>query len=351
MLNKKKALISMSLVFIYLILTSQLHYIKISNSDLSHARHLLRGFLDMLPLIVWFWFVKTRVIQPSVRKYLIIESLAMQFSMFVIYLQTIIVTENINLMALSVIGITVPYFVFPVFSLMATLCLGMPEQYRLPEKYIILPVLSLVLALLAFTNYYHEGFFIFEILVDDINRSSVTLGWMCYASIIFGFIVIVWRLITTKRFIAKSGNTRIFVLILLSFVSILIYHIPYILNGFASKWELVGSTQFTFFIEILSWIICMSTGLVPVNTDYDKVFQYSSMDFEIYSLAGKLIYPDTHEPLSHDIFEILIKNGKLQLDENTILHSAPLKRKGYVVWKKDISYINNLTAKQEQIKN
>lgn len=350
MLNRKKALLSMSLVFIYLFLTSQLHYMNISNPGLSHIRHLLRGFLDMLPLIVWFWFVKTRVIQPSVRRYLIIGSLAMQFSLFVVYLQTIIVTENINLMALSVIGITVPYFIFPVFSLLATLCLGMPEQYKLPDVYMLLPVASFVLALLAFTNYYHEGFFKFEILPDDINRSSVELGWMCYVSILFAFIVIVWRLIATKRFIDRTGNTRIFITILISFISILIYHIPYILNGFASSWELVGSTQFTFFIEILSWIICMSTGLVPVNTDYDKVFKFSSMNFELYSGNYKLVYPKDHEPLKLDVLKTLISNGSLQLDSNTILHSAPLKRKGYVVWKKDISFINRMTEEQELIK-
>ena len=134
MLDKKKTFCSMLLAFIYIVLTTQLHYLHIENETISHVRHLLKGILDMLPLIYWYWFLKISVIQPSVRRYLIIGSLCMQFSMFIIYLQTIIKTENMELMALSVIGIVLAYFSFPVFSLLATLCLGMPEQYRLPKR-------------------------------------------------------------------------------------------------------------------------------------------------------------------------------------------------------------------------
>ena len=350
MLNKKKAFLYMSFVFIFLILTSGLHYINIPNPELSHFRHLLRGFLEMIPLIIWYWFVKTRVIQPSVRRYLIIESLTMQFSMFVIYLQTVVVTENINLMALSVIGIFVPYFIFPVFSLMATLCLGMPEQYKLPKVYLLLPATAFILGILCFTNYLHEGFFRFEILPDDINRSSVELRWLCYVTIVFCFVVVLWRLIATHNFIRKSGSIMTFVMILLSYISIGIYHIPYIMNGFVLPWELVGSTQYTFFIEILSWIICMSTGLVPVNTNYDKVFAYSSMEFEIYDKKGKKIYPVLGGGITSEEFTSLTKYGKHQQDTDTILHMSPLKKKGYVVWKEDISYINQLVAEQETIK-
>lgn len=350
MLDKKKAALSMSLVFVYLILTSQLHYVAIDDPALSHWRHLLRGFLDMLPLIAWFWFVQTRVIQPSVRKYLIIESLAMQFSMFVIYLQTVVVTENVDLMALSVLGIFVPYFIFPVYSLLATLCLGMPEQYRLPKKYMLLQLVAIALGIFAFTNYFHEWFFKFEILPDDINRSAVEPRWMCYFTIIFCCVIIVWRLIATKRFAQKNGSTITFILILVSFSLILFYHIPYVMKAFAMTWELIGSTQFTFFIEILSWIICMSTGLVPVNTHYDTVFECSTMDFEIYDRNGRLISPIGRIGIDKETFEELRANNTAMLDANTILHIAPLKRKGFVVWKKDISFINHLLEEQEQIK-
>lgn len=350
MLDKKKATLYMSAVFIYLVLTSQLHYVPIANPTIDHWRHLLRGFLDMLPLIAWFWFVQTRVIQPSVRKYLIIESLAMQFSMFVIYLQTIIVTENVDLMALSVIGIFVPYFIFPVFSLMATLCLGMPEQFKLPKIYLLLPLTAIVLGVFAFTNYFHEWFFKFEILPDDINRSAVEPRWMCYFAVVFCVVVIVWRFVATKRFAQKNGSTKTFVLILGTFSLILFYHIPYIMKAFAMHWEFIGSTQFTFFIEILSWIICMSTGLVPVNTHYDTVFECSSMDFEIYDLKGRLISPIGRIGISSTTFDELRANGTALLDSNTVLHMSPLKKKGYVVWKKDISFINHLLDEQEQIK-
>lgn len=350
MLNKKKAFICMATVFIYLFLTSQLHYVPIANPTISHWRHLLRGFLDMLPLIWWFWFVKTRVIQPSVRTYLIIGSLSMQFSMFVIYLQTIIVTENVDLMALSVLGIFVPYVIFPVYSLLATLCLGMPEQYRLPRRYLLLPAAAFLFGVLAFTNYYHEWFFRFEILPDDINRSSVEPRWLCYVAVLFCLVIIIWRLIATQRFTSKTGNTKTFILVICAFLSILVYHIPYVMIGFAAKWEFIGSTQFTFFIEILSWIICMSTGLVPVNTNYDTVFEYSSMDFEIYDRQGNLVSPVGRIGIAKDVFNALKDNGTSLLDANTVLHIAPLKKKGYVVWKKDISFINHLLDEQEQIK-
>jgi len=350
LLEKKRMLKFIGFFFLYLVFTTQLHYAPISNPTISHIRHLIKGLLDMLPLIFWFWFIKTRVIQPLVRGFLVFGSIAMEFSMFVIYLQTIVVTDDINLMAASVVGISTPYIIFPTFSLMATLCLGTPEQYVLPKKFWIIPVIASIFTFIAFTNRFHRWYFKFAISPDNVNRTGVELGWACYLSIVFSLIVCICRLIGLKRFSHKNGRRSTFVLVLLLFISIIVYHIPYIMNGFLMKWEFIGSTQYTVFIEAVTWLVCMSNGIVPVNTGYDRVYEYSSLNFEIYDKNGNIFFPTPRNGLSPDIFERLVSTGRLESGQNTVLHISPLKKKGYVVWKQDISFINQLTAEQDELK-
>ena len=350
MLEKKKAFISMSVAFAYIFITTQIHYLNISDEHLSHIRHLVKGLLDMLPLIVWYWFLKISVIQPSVRRYLILGSLCMQFSMFIIYLQTIVVTENIELMALSVIGITLPYFSFPVFSLLATLCLGMPEQYKLPKKYHILVIIMVLIDVLAITNSFHHLFLSFEISENNINRVKTTIQPMCYPAVVFFLTVYVWRILALKKFSGKSGQRTTFTVIFLLILSPIVYHIPYALNGFTPDWEFLGSTQFVFYVEVLIWIICMSTGMVPVNTRHAKIYDVSSLRFEIYDKEGNIVFPFNAEAIGKEDFQKLIENKTLLIGKNQVLHVAPIKKKGYVIWRKDITYINRLIDEEEQLK-
>lgn len=351
MLSKKKAFLSMLLAFIYIFLTTQMHYLNIADPTLSHIRHLVKGILDFLPLIAWYWFIKISVIQPSVRKYLILGSFCMQFSMFVIYLQTIVTTENVELMALSVIGIVISYFSFPVFSLLATLCLGRPEQYRLPKRYHILTALVVVIYILSFTNSIHHLFFDFNISPTNVNRAETTLGPLCFVAIGFALGAYIWRLVELKRFMGKAGKGGVFTLIFALIMSILIYHIPYVFNGFTPDWEFVGSTQYVFFIEVLTWIVCMSTGLVPVNTSHAKIYDISSLKFEIYDLSGNPVFPKNALPLASNTFKTLVGAKTLKVSEDTVLNLAPLRKKGYVVWRKDISYINRLTAEERRLQS
>ncbi len=349
MLEKKKAFLAMTLAFIYIFITTQIHYLPIPDPTLSHIRHLIKGLLDMLPLIYWYWFLKISVIQPSVRWYLIIGSLFMQFSMFIIYLQTIVTTENIELMALSVIGITIPYFSFPVFSLLATLCLGMPEQYRLPSKYNILIIITVIIDILAFTNSFHHLFLSFKISPTNINRVETQIEPLCYISVLFFLTVYIWRIIELKRFSGKNGRNSAFAVIFILTVIPVIYHVPYAMIGFTPDWEFVGSTQFVFYIEILIWIVCMSTGMVPVNTRHAKIYDVSSVLFEIYDRNGSLVFPISSEAINKQDFKKLVEKKTLQTGENQVLHIAPLRKKGYVVWRKDISYINSLIAEEVQL--
>lgn len=351
MLDKKKAFFSMLIAFIYIFLTTQLHYLHVADPTLSHVRHLIKGILDMLPLIYWYWFLKISVIQPSVRRYLIIGSLCMQFSMFIIYLQTIVTTENMELMALSVIGIVLAYFSFPVFSLLATLCLGMPEQYKLPKCYHILTASVVAIYVLSFTNSFHHLFFSFEISPTNINRVETKLGPLCYVSIAFAMAVYVWRVIALKRFSGKTGKGATFTSIFILIVSNLVYHIPYVLNGFTPDWEFLGSTQYVFYIEVLIWVICMATGMVPVNTRHAKIYDISSLKFEIYDLKGDLVFPEAAEPVDKADFGNLSKKKTLKVSENEVLHLAPLRNKGYVVWRKDISYINRLMREERSLQS
>lgn len=350
MLEKKTAIRICIFSFIYILITTQLHYLKIEDATLSHIRHLVKGLLDMLPLICWFYFLKTRVVQPLVCRYLIIGSLVMQFSMFIIYLQTIIVTEDINLMALSVIGIFVPYCIYPVFSLLASLCLGMPEQYRLPRKYDLLILASALIALLAFTNSFHHLFFRFSIMPDDINRTDITLGPICYLSVAFALWVYIYRMKILRDFAGKNAPKFIFPVILALVLSCIAYHIPYIMNGFTMKWEFIGSTQYTFYIEVIIWIICMSTGLVPVNTGHERIFARSALRFRITDKSGKVLYPNGNAPLGEAEFEALTREGTVKAGDSLLMHSYPLKNKGYVIWEQDISYVNELAAKQEELR-
>ena len=351
MLDKKKAFFSMLLAFIYIVLTTQLHYLHIENETISPVRHRIKGLLDMLPLIYWYWFLKISVIQPSVRRYLIIGSLCMQFSMFIIYLQTIIKTENMELMALSVIGIVLAYFSFPVFSLLATLCLGMPEQYKLPKRYHILTASVVLIYVLSFTTSLHHLFFSFEISPTNINRVETKLGPLCYVSIVFAIAVYIWRVIALKRFTGRACQGVTFTIILLLILSNLVYHIPYMLNAFTPDWEFLGSTQYVFYIEVLIWVICMATGLVPVNTEHEKIYGISSLRFEIYDLNGNIVFPKSAEAIDKANLTALSKKKTLKTSENEVLHLAKLKNKGYVVWRKDISYINSLMREERSLQS
>jgi hypothetical protein len=123
-----------------------------------------------------------------------------------------------------------------------------------------------------------------------------------------------------------------------------------IIPAFAN-YELIELFAKIYYMEVLTWEFDIYMGLVPVNTEYQSIFEKSTVGMQLIGSDSRLASHNAAH-VSPELLEELKKKKYVSLEEGLELHLHELSD-GYFLWNKDISLmtktIDELEAIAEQL--
>ena len=310
-------------------------------SGLREACGILRSLLYLSLFAGWGISLYNRTVHPQVRRLLLNVDLLMLFWILVRTLRFQLNTPpEIDRMLWYLYY--APMLGIPVLSVQLALTVDRSERYRLSAWARMLWLPSAVLLELVLTNDLHQRVF----RLQQPWNGKYQYGWL------FGLVVgwIVFCVLLAFGIIAhKSRNPRILRRLPLP-------AIPLVLLG---VYAVLYSLHFPLVMQFLgdmTIVHCLMTaaslegglrcGLIQANTGYEELLRVTSLAVQLVDRQGN-VYCCSENGRMVDRRELqAAMNGTVQLDEHTLLRSAPVQG-GYVMWQTDIT---ELVENMERLK-
>ena len=306
----------------------------------------IKPFVYIGLFLVWSAMVKRSIINKYLRDYL----LAVAYSgVFWVLIRTIkfemtIRGDRLNFFLQYVYYI--PVILIPTFTLFSALHTRRGENYRIP-KALLIPVLciSITLILLVLTNDGHHFFYGLKNGVFSVWEYSygivhyIILIWITLLITIAIFLILIRAKLPHRKFTVVKP----FIVITVIVIYFLLERIfPRIWKYFSSDWASFTSLAF---IAILD--SCITTGMIPANTDYEKLFRALNLEMIIADDMGKpcFVTAGVYAPY------IIPSYAESDISEhNTILKTYRLNP-GMAVWKEDTSKVTKLIKRLQDNRN
>lgn len=296
-----------------------------------------------LALLLWWGAsIRRRITQKSIRVFLLLEDIVMLFWLTVRFVQDAFLTGNISLMRFFGYFICVPAAAVPLLALYAAFGLGRGDSYRLPAKWYLLALPAAALIAMAVTDEFHH--FLCAVVESEPQpnlyfhpNTGMYMLFLWVLSLVAARILVICR-----RSGAGKNKSVLYRLAPFSEIALLLlFCAPYTAASFWVNTELIEFSAGIFFIEASSWEIFIRIGLVPVNTQYEKVFDLSTVAMQIFSEDGRPLARSARAPeLTEEVFEALRQKSVVSVPEGQELRLHRI-RGGYLVWQKDVSRIRS----------
>ena len=235
-----------------------------------------------------------------------------------------------------------PMLGIPVLCVQLVLTVDRSERYRLSAWARMLWLPSAVLLELVLTNDLHQQVF----RLQQPWNENYQYGWLF--GLVVGWIVIC-ILLAFGIIAHKSRNPRILRRLPLPAIPLVLLGIYAVLYGF--HFPLIRQ-----FLGDMTIVHCLMTaaslegglrcGLIQSNTGYEELLRVTSLAVQLVDRQGN-VYCCSENGRMVDRRELqAAMNGTVQLDEHTLLRSAPVQG-GYVMWQTDIT---ELVENMERLK-
>ncbi|MGI6169435.1 MAG: histidine kinase N-terminal 7TM domain-containing protein, partial [Christensenellales bacterium] len=200
-----------------------------------------------------------------------------------------------------------------------------------------------MLMILVFTNDLHNWVFRLDLSNPD---------WASQYGYGIGFLLVTaaWTLpligavlmlaVKSRRAPRKSG----FVFPLAFCALLILYGIGYIIRV-PIAWE----SDYTMVVGLFTLLfteVCMRSGMVPVNTKYERLFTHSPLNMQIVDGSGATVLSSAAAvQVDHELLRSALASYPLpaEQDEDTLLFATGITG-GYALWQEDISSLNHLHA-------
>jgi hypothetical protein len=117
---------------------------------------------------------------------------------------------------------------------------------------------------------------------------------------------------------------------------------PYTVSSFWVRRELVEFSAGVFFIEAASWELFIDLGLIPVNTQYETVFNRSAAGMQIVADDGSpLVRSEAAPELTADVLGQLLQGRTVSVRDGRELQAFRLAG-GYLIWQQDVSQLRSV---------
>lgn len=310
-------------------------------SGLREACGILRSLLYLSLFAGWGISLYNRTVHPQVRRLLLNVDLLMLFWILVRTLRFQLNTPPGMDRMLGYLYYA-PMLGIPVLCVQLVLTVDRSERYRLSAWARMLWLPSAVLLELVLTNDLHQQVF----RLQQPWNENYQYGWLF--GLVVGWIVIC-ILLAFGIIAHKSRNPRILRRLPLPAIPMVLLGIYAVLYGF--HFPLIRQ-----FLGDMTIVHCLMTaaslegglrcGLIQSNTGYEELLRVTSLAVQLVDRQGN-VYCCSENGRMVDRRELqAAMKGTVQLDEHTLLRSAPVQG-GYVMWQTDIT---ELVENMERLK-
>ncbi len=294
----------------------------------------LRSVIYIGLFAAWGISVRSRIIQPQVRRYLTAVSALMVFWVTVRTIRFIIAEDPWVLRHLWYLYY-LPMLFIPLLAVFVALSLGKPERFRLPKWTNLLYIPTAVLFLLVLTNDLHQLAFVFPsdaaVWANDYRHGIgyfLAVGWQILCALT--------ALVTMQIKCRIPHSRRVlmlpFVPVILAaiYCSLEIFHVPWV-KLISGDVTVVFCLLFTATLES-----CIQCGLIQSNTRYGELFDASTVGAQI---ADRDYHPYLTSRNARPVSESVLRQteeGPVLLPSGIRLCAAEI-RGGHIFWQENVA--------------
>ena len=353
MSEKKKFTVYVGSVALCVGVAILLHYVSFTNPYLQSICHLLRPFIYIGLYLIWAISFQKRIIQKEPRCCLIIIAAMMVFWMFVRMCKFEIPYGMPTALRYAWYLYYIPMLLLPTVSLYLAFYIRQSENYKLPERRCLLFCPALFLIGIVLTNDLHQLVFTFpEGRLGEAASYEVGIygyGAMYYAIVAWDLGCLLVALLIILLRCRKIKNRKMLWMPFGAYGLSVVYGIAYYLN--LPFWKIFSSDMTAALCLLFALIIesCIQCGLIPSNTGYAQLFAASTISAQITDQSGKCIYQSQDsEYIAPEIVRQVVQSPIML--ENGIRLSGKLILGGYVLWKENLSELQEIVRELEDRK-
>lgn len=318
------------------------------NEQLDQFFTILRAAIYIGLFVAWGISVRSRIIQPQVRRYLTAVSALMIFWMTVRSIRYSL-EEALWVMRHLWYLYYLPMLFIPLLAVFIALSLGKPESFRLPKWTVLLYIPTAALLLLVLTNDLHQLVFRFPedavVWMNEYRYGIVyfpVVGWMVLCALTALVIMLVKCRVPNSR--------KVLVLPFVPVVLSVIYGALYI---FQLPWLrlIAGDVTVVFCLLIAAMLeSCIQCGLIQSNTHYNDLLLSCTLRVQLTDPEyQRLLSSRSAEPIPLQIMR-QTETGPVRLDGGLRLSGAPV-RGGHVLWTEDVSELLEVLEELQDVKD
>ena len=297
-------------------------------------------------LMVWIISIQVRVTQRTMRHMLIIEAFVMMGGMTIRFIQDTFFYDNISFMRISGLCLACTFLPGLLLGFFAILGMGRSDLYRINAKWQLLWLPVAVFAgLIISDEYYHFFFYIVPEEVEQTLAYHPSIG--VFLLLFFSVVIMIWRVIIIFRKNRALHDKRVlrWLIPLIEPIILVLFTAEYFLvslqiaPGLAGK-EVIELFAKIYYAEILAWEIYIFVGLVPVNSNYQTIFENATVNMQILFDDGQNIISKNADIIPDFVLKTVTQKGYVDLNNGHELHGFRLTD-AWFFWNQDVSTIQD----------
>ena len=344
-MQKRSTLYAGMAVVLCVITATVFRNYSFTNSYLDTIRRFLRPFIYIGLYSAWAFSFRKRIIHDNSRRCMIFIAVLMVFWMFVRMCKYEMPFELPAAVRYGWYFYYIPLVLIPTTSLYLSIYMRQPENYRLPRWSHLLFFIALILTGFVLTNDLHQLVFSFpEGKLGEL--ASYKVGVYKYGPVYY--FITAWNISCTLAAVLiilfkcrVVRNKKLLWFPIGAYGLTVMYGVAYCLD--LPFWRMFTRDMTATFCFLFALIIesCIQCGLIPSNTGYVQLFESSGIDAQITDTAGNVCYRSKNfGEIRAEMIQRAIEKPVMM--ENGIRLSGEPVRGGYVLWKEDLSELQDI---------
>lgn len=297
-------------------------------------------------LVSWGISVYDRIVSKVICRHLIALVALMMFWMLMRTLRHTVFLYVYPLGMWCWYAYYVSMILIPQLCLFAVKHIGKPEDYRLPQKWHLMYIPSVILIIGILTNDLHQWAFCFH--------QGYEAGWDTYQHGVLYYITTAWifscivLMITEllKRCRVPGTHKTIWLPIAMLGIGVA-YTVLYALDS--NLFGFIEMTAALCFTVVAIWESSIKTGLVQSNAHYDELLKYSNLGVAVVDNDYTVHYrSDDALPLTVEQMRAT-ETGAVMLEDGIRL-SASAIRGGHTLWQEDLSELFDVLDELKELR-
>ena len=326
------------------------NFVRVITMDTTHAMYIISHVVVLMIylgiLVSWGISVYDRIVNKEIRRHLIILVVLMMFWMLMRTLRHTVFLYVYPLGMWCWYAYYVSMILIPQLCLFATKYIGKPEDYKLPKKWYLMYIPSIIMILGILTNDLHGWAFHFH--------KGYEAGWDVYQRGVLYYIATAWIFACIALMIAElvkrcrvpGAHKTVWLPITMLGIGVaytILYAVGSDIFGFI---EMTAALCFT---VVAIWESCIKTGLVQSNTHYDELLKYSGLGVAVVD-HNYIVHYRSDDARTLTTVQMKAANNEPVMLDGGIRVSSSKIRGGHTLWQEDLSELLEILDELKELR-